>query len=115
MDMGRAFREGISPERRVRFKQRIPRLRDLGRRASLSRLQSSSAQRVPAMITLEDDEWIWEQVSSEVLASLSHRLMVEDVDGSTRPLGCTADFETALALAREMADAGQVVLIEANP
>jgi hypothetical protein len=112
-NMGRAFREGIASEKRVRFKHKITRMVGLGSRAKVSKIGEGPRTRVPAMITIEDDEWIWEQVSQEILSSLSHRLMVQGSDGKPRPLGCTADFETALALAKEMANDGEVVLIEA--
>ena len=111
--MGRAFREGIASEKRVRFKHKITRMVGLGSRAEVSKIGEGPRTRVPAMITIEDDEWVWEQVSQEILSSLSHRLMVQGSDGMPRPLGCTADFETALALAKEMANDGEVVLIEA--
>jgi hypothetical protein len=111
--MGRAFREGIAPEKRVRFKHKMTRILGLGSRAKVSKTGEGPRTRVPAMITIENDEWIWEQVSQEILSSLSHRLMVQGLDGNSRPLGCTADFDTALALAKEMANDGEVVLIEA--
>ena len=112
--MGRAFREGIVSARRVHFKERISQMMTLGGRARTSKRDEGPKVRVPAMITIEGEQWIWEQVSSEVLASLTHRLMIQGADGLPRPLGCTADFDTALALAKEMANEGEVVLIEAN-
>ena len=112
--MGRAFREGIEKDRKVQFRHGMKRMLNIGGRAKRSRLEEGPKTRVPAMITVEDEEWIWEQVSAEVLASLSHRLMIQGADGQAQPLGCTADFDTAMALAKEMASEGQVVLIEPN-
>jgi len=112
--MGRAFREGIEKDRKVQFRNGMKRMLNIGGRAKRSRLEEGPRMRVPAMITVEDEEWIWEQVSAEVLASLSHRLMIQGEDGRPQPLGCTADFDTAMALAKEMASEGQVVLIEPN-
>jgi hypothetical protein len=112
--MGRAFREGISDEKKVRFHQRISQMMNIGGRARRSKAGEGPRVRVPAMITVEDEEWIWEQVSADVLASLSHRLMIQDAEGNAQPLGCTADFDTALALAKEMASEGEVILIEPN-
>ena len=57
--MGRAFREGIAPEKRVRFKHKITRMVGLGSRAKVSKIGEGPRTRVPAMITIEDDEWIW--------------------------------------------------------
>ena len=112
--MGRAFREGIEKNRKIQFLANMKRMSNIGGRAKRSRLEEGPKTRVPAMITVEDKEWIWEQVSAEVLASLSHRLMIQEGDGLVQPLGCTADFDTAIALAKEMAAEGQVVLIEPN-
>ena len=120
-NMGRAFREGVSPGRRVvtierdqRFELAISegRLSHLWKRATRSNRTKQEKIEVPAMLTIEDDQWVWQQVSPEVLVGLTHRLVVPG-DKRGRTLGCTADFKTAHAYANHMAiTRGQVVLIE---
>ena len=120
-NMGRAFREGVAPGRRVvtierdqRFELAIAegRLSHLWKRATRSNRTKQEKIEVPAMLTIEDDQWVWQQVSPEVLVGLTHRLVVADAKRG-RTLGCTADFKTAHAYANHMAQTkGQVVLIE---
>lgn len=119
--MGRAFREGVAPERRVvtqkrdlRFELAIGdgRLSHLWNRATKSQQASNPDGQVPAMLTIEDDQWVWQQVSPDVLAAMSHRLVLHQTNGQ-HTLGCTPDFKTACAYANHLAETeNKVVLIE---
>lgn len=120
MNMGRAFREGVAPERRVSTLDtkmqndttvKDGRMAHIWTRANDSNINQGEAAVVPAMLTIEDDEWVWQQVSPEILSKLSHRLVLHGED--VTPLGGTMDFQTAAAYANHLAKTrGQVVLIE---
>lgn len=67
---------------------------------------------VPAMVRIENEKWIFERISQEVLMHLTHRLVIHEVEGP-RTLGATLDLETAMQVAQGMATSeGSVVLIE---
>ena len=67
---------------------------------------------VPAMVRIENEQWIFERVSQETLMHLTHRLIVHETEGP-RTLGATLDLETAMQVAQGMARTdGSVVLIE---
>ena len=119
--MGRAFREGVEPERRVVTQERDLRfelaigdgkLSHLWDRANKSQQDSNFTGTVPAMLTIEDDQWVWQQVSPEVLAAMTHRLVLHQ-DSGQQTLGCTADFKIAFDYANHLAETeNKVVLIE---
>ena len=67
---------------------------------------------VPAMVRIENEQWVFERISQETLTNLTHRLIVHEVEGP-RTLGATLDLETAMQVAQGMARTdGSVVLIE---
>jgi len=115
--MGRAFREGVAPERRVVTKKRDlrfelaigdGRLSHLWERANKSATASEKRRKVPAMLTIEDDQWVWQEISPAVLNELTHRLV-----GGGTTIGCTPDFKTAHTYANHLAqEEGKVIIIE---
>ncbi len=119
--MGRAFREGIAPESRAATSMQQQKLDLAIGEGQLSKLwhrsnanlgEQGEAVDVPAMLTIEDDKWVWQQVSEEILAGLSHRVVLHDEDSPTT-LGSVEDFKMAIAYANYLAQTkGQVVLIE---
>ena len=69
-------------------------------------------QEVPAMVRIEEEHWIFERISQEVLTQLTHRLVIHKPSG-TEAIGGTLDLQTAVEVARRMAQKnGQVVMIE---
>ena len=67
---------------------------------------------VPAMVRIENEQWIFERVSQETLTHLTHRLIIHESQGP-RTLGATLDLETAMQVAQGLArNDGSVVLIE---
>ncbi len=119
--MGRAFREGIAPGKRVASSMTQHKIDLAVGDGHLSKLWNRSNQNIinqgvktdiPAMLTIENDEWVWQQVSEEVLAGLSHRVVLHS-ENSPQTLGCVEDFKMAIAYANYLAQTeGQVVLIE---
>jgi len=116
--MGRAFREGVSQDSKVRMRVKKRSWRPLADLQGLSGRTRSIGDEmgplvdVPAMVRIEDEKWIFERISQETLTHLTHRLVVHEVEGP-RTLGATLDLETAMQVAQGMARTeGSVVLIE---
>tara|TARA_Y100001935_G_scaffold63438_1_gene53345 strand:+ start:3648 stop:4019 length:372 start_codon:yes stop_codon:yes gene_type:complete len=116
--MGRAFREGVSQEKKLtlRTKRRswkpLADLQGLSGRTMTTGNSMGPLVEVPAMVRIENEKWIFERVSQEVLTHLTHRLIIHEAEGA-RTLGATLDLETAMQVAQGMArDEGSVVLIE---
>lgn len=116
--MGRAFREGVSQEKKLtlRTKRRswkpLADLQGLSGRTLTTGNSMGPLVEVPAMVRIENEKWIFERVSQEVLTRLTHRLIIHEAEGA-RTLGATLDLETAMQVAQGMArDEGSVVLIE---
>ncbi|MCH1527187.1 MAG: hypothetical protein L7S49_03135 [Candidatus Poseidoniaceae archaeon] len=116
--MGRAFREGVSQESKVRMRTRKRSWKPLADLQGLSgRTKSIGSDmgplvEVPAMVRIENERWVFERISQETLTHLTHRLIVHETEGP-RTLGATLDLETAMQVAQGMARTeGSVVLIE---
>ena len=116
--MGRAFREGVSQDNKVRMRVKKRSWRPLADLQGLSGRTRAIGDEmgplvdVPAMVRIEDEKWIFERISQETLTHLTHRLVVHEVEGP-RTLGATLDLETAMQVAQGMARTeGSVVLIE---
>ena len=116
--MGRAFRDGVSQENKVRMRVKKRSWRPLADLQGLSGRTRSIGNEmgplvdVPAMVRIEDEKWIFERISQETLTHLTHRLIVHEAEGP-RTLGATLDLETAMQVAQGMARTeGSVVLIE---
>ena len=116
--MGRAFREGVSHDNKVTMRVRKRSWKPLADLQGLSGRTKSIGDEmgplvdVPAMVRIENDQWVFERISQETLTHLTHRLIVHEVEGP-RTLGATLDLETAMQVAQGMArNEGSVVLIE---
>ena len=116
--MGRAFRDGVSQENKVRMRVKrrswkpLADLQGLSGRTRMTGNEMGPLVDVPAMVRIENEQWVFERVSQETLTHLTHRLVVHDVEGP-RTLGATLDLETAMQVAQGMARTdGSVVLIE---
>ena len=118
IQMGRAFREGVSQENKVRLRAKkrswrpLADLQGLSGRTRLIGDEMGPLVDVPAMVRIENEKWIFERISQETLTHLTHRLVVHEAEGP-RTLGATLDLETAMQVAQGMARTeGSVVLIE---
>jgi len=116
--VGRAFREGVSQESKVRMRVKNRSWKPLADLQGLSGRTKSIGDEmgplvdVPAMVRIENEQWIFERISQETLTHLTHRLIVHEPEGP-RTLGATLDLETAMQVAQGMArNEGSVVLIE---
>jgi len=116
--MGRAFREGVRQESKVRMRVKNRSWKPLADLQGLSGRTKSIGDEmgplvdVPAMVRIENEQWIFERISQEALTHLTHRLIVHEPEGP-RTLGATLDLETAMQVAQGMArNEGSVVLIE---
>lgn len=115
--MGRAFREGIEASRKidattpVRKWRPLDRLRGLTHRTNNIERAMGPLVDVPAMIRIEDEKWVFERISEEVISQLSHRLVLHSPRGM-KTIGATTDLSTAVDVAKRMAQKeGKVVLI----
>ena len=116
--MGRAFRDGVSQGKKVRMRVKrrswkpLADLQGLSGRTKSIGNEMGPLVEVPAMVRIENEQWIFERVSQETLMHLTHRLIVHETEGP-RTLGATLDLETAMQVAQGMARTdGSVVLIE---
>ncbi len=115
--MGRAFREGIEDSRKidattpVRKWRPLDRLRGLTNRTKHIQQAMGPLVDVPAMIRIEDEKWVFERISAEVISQLTHRLVLHSPEGM-KTIGATTDITTAVKVAKKMAQTeGKVVLI----
>ena len=51
---------------------------------------------VEALITVDQEEWVWQVVDRDVLEVLSHRLVFESSAGKRREILMTAGIDTAM-------------------
>ena len=116
--MGRAFREGVSREKKVTLRTRkrswkpLADLQGLSGRTKTIGSEMGPLVDVPAMVRIENDKWVFERISQETLTHLTHRLIIHETEGP-RTLGATLDLDTAMQVAQGMARTeGSVVLIE---
>ena len=116
--MGRAFTDGVSQEKKLRMRVKRRSWKPLADLQGLSGRTKSTGNEmgplvdVPAMVRIENEKWIFERISQETLTTLTHRVIVHEVEGP-RTLGATLDLETAMQVAQGMARSeGSVVLIE---
>jgi hypothetical protein len=115
--MGRAFREGIEASRKIdtttplRKWRPLDRLRGLTTRTKHIERAMGPLVDVPAMIRIEDEKWVFERISAEVISQLSHRLVLHSPRGM-KTIGATTDITTAVNVAKKMAETeGKIVLI----
>jgi hypothetical protein len=116
MGMSRAFRAGV--EKRHKIKTTVQQrswqpLRDL---AGLeSRTQSIGTEMgplvdVPALVRIENEKWVFEQIDQEVLHHLTHRLILHEEEGS-RTIGATISLASAMHVAKCMAEQEQKIVL----
>ena len=68
---------------------------------------------VEALITVDQEEWVWQVVDRDVLEVLSHRLVFESSAGKRREILMTAGIDTAMDAASKIVELdGGCVLIE---
>ena len=78
--MGRAFREGVSQNKKVTMRTKTRSWRPLADLQGLSgRTKTTGSDmgplvEVPAMVRIENEKWIFERISQETLTHLTHRL-----------------------------------------
>ena len=105
--MGRAFREGVSREKKVTMRTKTRSWKPLADLQGLSgRTRSIGSDmgplvEVPAMVRIENEKWVFERISQETLTHLTHRLIIHESDGP-RTLGATLDLDTAMQVAQGM-------------
>ena len=116
MGMSRAFRAGVEKHRKIKttVQQRSWQpLRDL---AGLeSRSQSIGTEMgplvdVPALVRIENEKWVFEQIDPEVLHHLTHRLILHEEEGS-RTIGATVSLASAMHVAKCMAEQEQKIVL----
>ena len=114
--MSRAFRAGVEKRRKIKttVQQRSWQpLRDL---AGLeSRTQSIGTEMgplvdVPALVRIENEKWVFEQIDPEVLHHLTHRLILHEEEGS-RTIGATVSLASAMHVAKCMAEQEQKIVL----
>ena len=91
--MGRDL-ETASQEKKVRMRVKrrswkpLADLQGLSGRTRMTGNEMGPLVDVPAMVRIENEQWVFERVSQETLTHLTHRLVVHDVEGP-RTLGAT--------------------------
>lgn len=118
IQMGRAFREGVSQKKKVTMRTKarswkpLADLQGLSGRTKVIGSDMGPLVEVPAMLRIENEKWIFERINQETLTHLTHRLVIHESEGP-RTLGATLDLDTAMQVAQGMARTeGSVVLIE---
>tara|TARA_B100001250_G_scaffold124281_2_gene105642 strand:- start:14976 stop:15362 length:387 start_codon:yes stop_codon:yes gene_type:complete len=68
---------------------------------------------IEALVTVENDEWIWKKVDRKALENLSHRLVLQNSNGFRREILMTSNIDNAMDAASIIVDLdGGCVLIE---
>tara|TARA_B100000287_G_scaffold418202_1_gene454858 strand:- start:33 stop:395 length:363 start_codon:yes stop_codon:yes gene_type:complete len=84
----------------------------------VERARNNSSEQGPlipleALVTVENDEWIWKKVDRKVLKNLSHRLVLQNPNGYRREILMTSNMDNAMDAASIIVDLdGGCVLIE---
>ena len=84
----------------------------------VERARNNSSEQGPlipleALVTVENDEWIWKKVDRKVLKNLSHRLVLQNSNGYRREILMTSNMDNAMDAASIIVDLdGGCVLIE---
>ncbi len=110
--IGRRYAQ-ISEESVTDASQTMEKLRHLTERAATAEATTNPLVPVEALITVEADGWVWQTVSKETLAELTHRLVLHTEDGRRRELFMTRDIDSAMDAASRIVEfQNGVVLIE---
>ncbi len=65
---------------------------------------------VPALVRIENEKWVFEQIDQEVLHHLTHRLILHEEEGS-RTIGATVSLASAMHVAKCMAEQEQKIVL----
>jgi len=116
--MTRAFREGVDRNRRVQQPTRrrtwkpFRDLQGLSNRTLTIGNAMGPLTDIPAMVTIENEHWIFQRIEEGVLYNLTHRLIIHE-EGEAKTIGATSGMETAMQVAQAMASKeGKIVLIK---
>ena len=123
--MGRAFREGKQQDLKHKWRthsRQIPAavhdfsIEALAERARFARTVGKAMANMSLLLTLEEDEWLWQRLDISSGMDPTHKLVLHENGCDPAEICFTSDFQTAVTAANELADrCGQVILIEATP
>lgn len=116
--MARAFRAGIDEKRRIqapitqRAWKNLNDLRGLTQRSADAESSMGELVKIPALIRIQGENWVFERCDEEVLKSITHKLVIHS-STEKKVIGGTIGIRSALDVAKRMADEnGEVVLIQ---
>ena len=116
--MTRAFREGVDRSRRLQQPARrrtwkpFRDLQGLSTRTSSIGKAMGPLSGIPAMVTIENEQWVFQRIEEGVLYNLTHRLIIHE-EGEPKTIGATSGMKTAIQVAQAMASKeGKIVLIK---
>tara|TARA_B100000287_G_scaffold139808_1_gene131727 strand:- start:1320 stop:1715 length:396 start_codon:yes stop_codon:yes gene_type:complete len=120
--MGRAFREGrinngkIKPRTHPLLAKMVNHdktIAALAERAKFARSVGNYMMNQSLLLTMENDEWVWQNLRISKNLDASYRLMLHEQNCEPFEICMTLDFQTAVAAANELAiKCEQVVEIE---
>ena len=116
--MARAFRAGVEKERRIRAPvtqrawKNLNDLKGLSERSANAEESMGELVKIPALIRIEGEHWVFERCDADVLKEITHKLVVHSTS-EKQVIGGTIGIRSALDVAKRMADEkGEVVLIQ---
>ena len=108
----RILRETKNPIKTDKIGAKI-KLNNLVKRAKENGIEQGPLTPIEALVTISQDEWIWQAVSTEILETLSHRLVIHSDGGVRREILMTQNLNTAMDAASIIVELdGNCVLIE---
>ena len=120
--MGRAFREGrinngkLKPRAHPLLAKMVNHdktIAALAERAKFARAVGNYMMNQSLLLTMENDEWVWQNLRISKNLDASYRLMLHEQNCKPFEICMTLDFQTAVAAANELAiKCEQVVEIE---
>jgi len=120
--MGRAFREGrikngkLKPRAHPLLAKMVSHdktIAALAERAKFARSVGNYMMNQSLLLTMENDEWVWQNLRISKDLDASYRLMLHEKNCEPFEICMTLDFQTAVAAANELATkCEQVVEIE---
>ena len=120
--MGRAFREGRIKNKKIKVRahpllakmtNQNKSIAALAERAKFARAVGNYMMNQSLLLTMENDEWVWQNLRISTNIDASYRLMLHEQDCVPFEICMTLDFQTAVAAANELATkCDQVVEIE---
>jgi hypothetical protein len=120
--MGRAFREGRLKKNKItprahpllaKMTNHDKTIAALAERAKFARSVGNYMMNQSLLLTMENDEWVWQNLRITKNSDASYRLMLHEQNCKPYEICMTLDFQTAVAAANELATkCDQVVEIE---